>query len=113
MAHRVAVPLDEVVEARRCTQEALADVVNALRLRLRFDPAGRAAGRRHASGPAAALAHAILVGGPAVGGGPARAGDAQVMIQAGDALHHVQENVVTVAAEQLLDKRQVLTRLKQ
>jgi hypothetical protein len=35
------------------------------------------------------------------------------MIQAGDALHHVQENVVTVAAEQLLDKRQVLTRLKQ
>ena len=41
---RIGVPLDEVVEPRRRPQQTLADVVNALRLGLGFNPFGGAAG---------------------------------------------------------------------
>jgi hypothetical protein len=59
------------------------------------------------------LADSILVGGPAVGGGSGGPRHAQVVVQTRHTLHHVQENVVAVAGEQLLHEGQVLARLEQ
>ena len=59
------------------------------------------------------LADSILIGGPAVGGGPGGPRHAQVVVQAGHTLHHVQEDVVAVAGEQLLHEGEVLARLEE
>ena len=110
---RIGVPLDEVVEPRRRPQQTLADVVNALRLGLGFNPFGGAAGSGHAGGPSAALAHPVLVRRPAVGGRSTRATEPQVVVEAGHTLPHVEEDIVAVAAEQLLHEGQVLASLEQ
>lgn len=54
-----------------------------------------------------------MIGGPSVGGRSAGPGHPEVMVQAAQTLHHVEEDVVAVAGEQLLDQCQVLSGLEE